>query len=229
MRVSSVLGSLLIVACGGPRATRPDTLTAGEQQATVRETPGGASTYQCGDAVLNEQITTGSEPLTTFIPCWDMEEEAEHARQHRARESALVRARETHRGALAAAELVHCKGIPERELTHSPLSHRRAIAEVVPHRRGGKLEGVRILFRPVPGLTADWMRRAIACHQARHASLGRPDNYLPEDPTLVAGAEIRVLEHAGAVQVFVSTPDATAGRIAFERANELLHPKAATR
>lgn len=232
MRAPSALGTLLIAtACSGPQVSRTDTLTAGQQQATLTDgaPTSGVRSYQCGDAVLNDQITTGNERLTTFIPCWDMEEEAEHARQNRVPDPEIARARETHRGELAAAELVHCKGIPERELTHSPFSHRRSIAEVIPHRREGEIKGVRIQFRPVPGLTAAWMRKAIACHQARYASLGRPPGYLPEDPTLVEGAEVRVIEHAGAVQVFVTTPEATAGRIAFERANELLHPKAATR
>ena len=180
--------------------------------------------------MLNDQAVSGGERLTTMVPCWDMAEEAEHARRdHESSESDELRAREPDRGALAAASLVHCKGIPERELTHSPFAHKKAIAEVIPHRREGELHGVRIVFRDVPGLTADWMRQAIECHRARHESLGRPAGYMPEDPALVDGAEVRVTQSGNVIQVFILTPEPVAGRLAFERANELLRPKAAVR
>lgn len=239
MRLPSLLGATLTIAasCGPPQAARrsPDTLTAAREHDNVAQVsdstaPAAPKTYTCGDTVLDDQPASGGERITTLVPCWDREEEAEHARHHQAAPAPeLARARETHRGALAAASLIHCKGIPETELTHSPFAHEKSIAEVIPHRREGELAGVRIVFRDTPGLTADWMRQAIACHRARHEVLGRPASYLPEDPTLVEGAEVRVTQQGNNIQVFITTPTPGAGRIAYERASELVRPKAAIR
>lgn len=227
----AVLGTSLIASCGAPQGTRrsPDVISTtpqGERPSTTALVPSG--TYTCGDPVLVDQVTSGGEELTTSVPCWDTDEETEHAARE-AGDVELVRAQATYRGELAAAQLVHCKGIPERELTHSPLAHRKSIEEVIPHRSGPEVAGARIVFKPVPGLTASWMKKAIACHQARHAALGRPASYLPEDPTLVEGADVRVTQNGNRIEVLVTTPEPAQARVALERANGLLRPKTATR
>lgn len=207
---------------------------AAEQERVAAEVArvGGPESYSCGlDPTLNEQLTSGGEPITQWVPCWDAQEEAEM--QHRAvaaRERAAAAEDRATAASLARAEARHCRGIPERELDHSPFAHRRAIDEVVPHRdASGALRGVRVLFKRVPGLTGAYLERAIACHQARFAVLGMPPTYLPEDPTLVAGAEITVTERASYIEVLVRSSDDVGAAVALGRARELAPTQTATR
>jgi hypothetical protein len=194
-------------------------------------TPGArADHYDCGDTDLSDQTTSGGERLVASVPCWDLtEESAEHQRFLAEREQALAQAARRAATRLVEAELAACRGIPPRELEHSPFAHKKEIADVIPHREAGVIRGVRIIFKPVPGLTVAWMRQAIACHRARFERLGEPAIYLPDDPTLVANATATVGLHEGQIEVFVETADDTNGQVAFERAMDLVRPRTAGR
>ncbi len=186
--------------------------------------------YQCGDRVLADQATSGGVPLTPVMPCWDTaEESASHHRYEADRERTIA---ERHR--IAAAKLVDaerdaCRGLPAQELEHSPFSHVKEIDEVVPHVEGGKVIGARIIFKPVLGLDAAWMRHAIACHHARFERLGEPATYFPDDPTLVAGAKVTVEDVGNRVEVTVTSKDDVAQHVALARAQDLVHTQTARR
>jgi len=184
--------------------------------------------YACGDSVLNDQQTTGAEPITSWMPCWDPEEEALEAhRSAAAHERRTAREERAQAVALARIELASCRGIPPRELAHSPLVHRKAIAEVIAHDESGEPRGVHIIFKPVAGLNARWMERAIACHRARAAVLGQEGG--SPDPTLVPGAEVTVTEDRGRVHVYIHTADSDSGALALSRARALAGSQTATR
>jgi hypothetical protein len=217
-------GFVVAAACTASQATQrldmPPSGDPGGDLAAVGETAGKQLVYRCGDPALNDQLTSGGERLTSWAPCWDTVEEAELVRSGRA----IPRS-----AALAEAELVSCKGISERELAHSPFAHKQAIEAIIPHREAGQLRGVRVVFKAVPGLTADWMRRAIACQRARHEVLSTP-SYLLDDPTLVDGADIAVYRQPGGkIEVVVATQDSHAAQLALSRAQELLREQAALR
>ncbi len=190
-----------------------------EQQAADAEAQRGPASFSCGDPVLNDQLTTGGTKVTTWQPCFDVAEEramdlryaAEHerqaARQHRRAAAALVR-----------GELAACRGIPERERDHSVFAHRSAIADVIPHREAGQVLGVWIVFKPVVGFTADWLRRDIACQRARWAVLGSPSNMAAADPTLVPGSTAQVFDRKNHLEVLVTTDSTDAGEMALARA-----------
>jgi hypothetical protein len=243
-----LLGLLLLTSCAGPpqaRHERPkgwaghqaeaeqhDRAARIHDQAAAEATASSSSidSYQCGDTVLNEQSTSGTEPITTWTPCWNLDEEA--AIRHRQAADAERRAAREDRAqatALARAEIAHCRGIPQHELTHSPFDHKRAIEEVIPHRSGGVVRGVRIVFKPVAGLTADYMRRAIACNQARFSVLGNPAQFAPEDPTLVEGAEVEVTNTRSNIIVTIRVPDDVQAAVALERAKDLVRARTAVR
>lgn len=246
MRAQTWLGLLLLVSCGGkqkvedrPRGyaelmtdanQRERTAEHHEQVAGELRTPGTPAqpeNFACGDTVLNDQVTTGTERVTTWTPCWDPAEEAvESHRDAAARERKTAREERAQAVALARTELASCRGIPARELTHTPLSHRKAIAEVIPHREGDEVRGVHIIFKRVPGLDARWMERAIACHRARAAVLGRTGS---PDPTMLPEAQVTVSESGGRVDVFVRTPDGDSGQLALARAQGLTAAQSATR
>ena len=101
----------------------------------------------------------------------------EHAREaERYRELAAK-----HRVAAAAlveAERAACAGLGSHDRDLSPFFHVEDIASVKllgDQDRAGRPRsgaGARIVFRKVPGLTADSLRRIVDCHRARAASVG---------------------------------------------------------
>jgi hypothetical protein len=237
-----------VAACessGGPPARHPkgyaermeaadEHSQRAEQHRQAASLPDTASSspqgYQCGDVALSNEATSGGKPLAPAVPCWDIDEEfAEHQRFLADREQ--QRANDERRAAanLVEAELTACRGLSPRELEHSPFAHKKEIREVIPHREGGAIRGVRIIFKPVPGLTAAWMRQAIACHRARFERLGEPATYLPDDPTLVSGAVATVELFNGHLEVAIETTDDLTGQVALARARDLVRPRTAGR
>jgi hypothetical protein len=191
----------------------------------------GAERYSCGnDGGLSDQATSGGERLLPTVPCWDVgEENAEHQRYLAARDERIARTERRAATAKVETEIAACRGLSERELEHSPFMHRKEIAAVIPHRETGTIRGVRIVFKPVPGLTAAWMRQAIACHRARFERLGQPATYLTDDPTLVARSEATVDLRNGHLEVLIVADDPTGARVALERAEDLFRPRTAGR
>jgi len=238
---------LIVGACGGSQPqlvgrqpkTWADHITEAEQheenaiahERAVAEAdgPSDPAAYACGDTVLNDQLTSGGEQLTSWMPCWDLAEES--AIGHRAlarKERAAAKEDREMAASLARTERQYCRGIPDRELSHSPFAHQKAIAQIIPHRQSGEIHGVRIVFKPVPGLTAGYMTQAIACQRARYLVLGKPVEQ-PEDPTLLDGAEVTVTTRDGHLEVLVWVESAVDGSIALARARELLQPRTAER
>lgn len=186
--------------------------------------------YQCGDVALSDQTTSGGERLVQTVPCWNIQEEsADHARLIAAREREYARASRAAAANLVAAELAACRGVSARDLRRSPFSYRRDISAVIPHRETGTLRGVRIVFKPVLGLTEGWMRRVIACHRARFERLGEPASYFPEDPTLLAGATATVEARGNHLEVVIVVDDETNAHVAVARARDLVTQRTAIR
>ena len=162
-------------------------------------------------------------------PCFDVTEEAAvHQHILANREYAAAKQDRQIAANLVATELHSCHGIPEQEREHSPFAHKRAIAQITAHREGNAIRGVRIMFKPIAGLTAQYLERAIQCQQARYATLGQPIGYMPEDPTLVPGAHVTVTQYGTNIEVLVETPDSDAGALALQRAQDLIAPAAAS-
>ena len=243
-----MLATLATVACGSshePVARHPEGYAARMEAAdehseradqyrqatklpdTSSATPQG---YNCGDTVMSDQLTSGGARIVQAAPCWDpAEEHAAHQRYLAAREHKLAQEARRSANHMVETELAACRGLSPQELEHSPFAHRREIAAVVPHRVTGALRGVRVVWKPVPGLTADWMRSSIACHRARFERLGEPPIYFPEDPTLVARSTVTVEQRGNHVEVQIETADDMTGQVALERALDLVRPRTAVR
>lgn len=201
-----------------------------QQSAAVPHAGDKSADYQCGDRDMSDQLTSGGERMLPTVPCWDpVEENAERQRAAAAREERRAQDERRAAASLVEAEVAACRGISPDEVEHSPFAHRAAIAEVIPHTSGGKMRGVRIVFKPVVGLTAAWMDKAIACHRARFARLGEPATYLADDPTLVPGASTTVRMRGGHLEVLVETGNDVAAHVALERARDLMAPRTADR
>jgi hypothetical protein len=200
-------------------------------QAQRRGAPGAdrdpthPSRYQCGDVALSDQATSGSERLVQAVPCWDTSED--RGAGAAAREQRLADDERHAAAELIEAERTACRGLRARDLETSPFAHRKQIAEVIPHRQAGTLRGVRIIYKPVLGLTAAWMQQALACHRARFERLGEPATYMPEDPSLVATAKATVVQRGDHVEILVETTDEVSSNVALGRAQDLLGPRTA--
>jgi hypothetical protein len=135
----------------------------------------------------------------------------ELAQKHRAASTALLE-----------AEARACSGLSEDDRDISPFYHREDIASVSPFKetvKAGKGTtqkevGVTVVFRAVPGLTAEWLQHVMDCHVARAAAVG---HYMPEMaycPLVPNGAKANVTSAGGgfAVNVFAND-DATIAQI----------------
>ena len=226
-----VLSTMLAAACAGTLDPLPKPSPGYGQRAEDSTDP--SSSYSCGDTVMSDQLTSGGQRVVQATPCWDTGEERSAHDEYVAKLAAEHTEAADRRvdNQRVADEQTACAGLSQRELEHTPFSHRREIAEVIPHREAGNPRGVRIIWKPVPGLTADWMRQAISCHRARFERMGEPPIYHPHDPTLVAHATVRVEDHGGHLEVIIETPDDANGQLVIDRAQSLVHPgvKAAAR
>lgn len=238
-----LLPTLSLLACGGsqePLVRHPQSydehIAAAERHSARAEAqrrgappadrdPTHPTRYQCGDLALAEQTTSGGERLVHTVPCWSSDDSARVA----AREQRLADDERRAAAELVEAERVACRGLRARDIEASPFSHRREIAEVVPHREAGVLRGVRIVWKPVPALTAGWMQQAVACQRARFERLGEPATYMPDDPSLVARATITVEDRRGHIEMLIETPDDVASHVALDRARDLVSPRTAIR
>src|SRR5262249_9514673 len=132
-------------------------------------------------------------------------------------------------GDLIRAEVAACAGIPDRDRVHSVFDNPDAVARVIPYRDNGQVRSVRIVLNPMSGLTQPWVQRSIACQRAQFATKGSPKDFSPDDPTLVAGAQTRVVQTGDHVEVIVTTPDGARGEVALGRAQALENPISARR
>lgn len=225
------------VACGGREVEDSLAVTTPLSHGGV-----GAGNIECGDPVLNDQITTGGLRVTMWQPCFDIADEmapsqrdrvaAEHQRELQARAAAdsIAGAPATGSPAVSAAR-VACAAVPIRERSHSPFVHKRSIERVEPIRMNGQLAGVRVVFKRVRGLNAEWLRRDIACQQARFAATGADIDpaWAATDPTLVEGATVNVVDRAGHVEVIVTAPTSQQAEVVIARAGGHVGPQNAAR
>jgi hypothetical protein len=198
-------------------AAREDALAADAEAVALGRQP------TCGDTVLADQSRSGNEPLVVQSPCWTRERTAvDRHRQEAERLRAEARAhRETAR-ALIEAEDAACASMPADQLDHTPFAHIEDVVGVVAELDSAELRGARIQFQPVAGLTAEWMRTAIACHRARAATVGFDARYMSYDPSLVDSAAVTVEETDAGLVVTVRASDDADALVIYARAEALL-------
>ncbi len=198
-------------------AREHDELAAGaERRATV-------APLVCGDRALADLATSGGEVLVLSAPCWTSEAHA--VENHRAAAARLRADAADHRARarkLLTRERGACAGLPAAEIDHSPFDHRGDIGAVAAEVDGDRLVGARVTFEAVPGLSAAWLRRALACHQAQAATSGHDGQFLPTSPSVVAGAETTVLDEPGGLVVVIRAGDPAAALVVYARAEALL-------
>ena len=236
-RLFALTSILAAVACGGGRQ-RPERLSAagnlaeadrhdrvaGEQQRLYEESrKAEGRPIQCYDQRLPGPSV--GEPTRVLRPCWTQERWAagDHLDAARAQRKEAARHR-TVAASLLRAERAACQGLGEDEMSHSPFFHREDILRVEEVRVDGELHGARVLFSKVPGLDAPWMRRALACHQARAAAMGFSDQVMSYCPLMIAPTTVTVEDLGGVIAVTVMARRDWEIAAVVGRANDLLAP-----
>jgi hypothetical protein len=108
-----------------------------------------------------------------------------------------------------------CAGIDEDDRDMSPFYHREDIAsvsaaeETITAGKGSstRKSGARIVFRAVPGLTAEWLQREVDCHIARSAALGHSMPEMAYCPLVMKDVKAKVSSTGDGFAVEVTSAD----------------------
>ncbi len=217
-----------ITACGGNQGTQPHDMSQAqhEQAAQQEEQVAGGHGEQHDPSATEETKTCGGRGA-----CWTSssnptaqhkEDAAKHrelAAQHRAASADL-----------AQAEAKACVGIDDDDRDMSPFYHREDISSVTPlqtyaggtgKQRVVKANGATVVFRALPGLTAEWLQREVDCHIARASSMGHNMSEMSYCPLMLKGVTAKVSSTGSGFAVEVSSEDSTTAKEILRRAQAL--------
>ena len=211
MATASILA--LAVACTAAPGTKPHDMSAAQHEAMAKQEDHASRAHA-------DQHDPGATATVTQCPgksgCWTSmsnptAQHADDAQHHRE----LAQKHRAASAALKAAETRACAGISDDDRDISPLYHREDIASVTPltkEVKSGKSVvtqevGVTIVFRAVPGLTAEWLQRVVDCHLARAAAMGHDMHGMDYCPLELKGVEATVASVGDGFAVNVSAED----------------------
>lgn len=220
--------------CAADPGTRPHEMSAAQHQAAADEemvaAQGHVEQHDPNAANVTETCDSRSGSCWTSIsnPTAQHREDADRHRELAAKHRAAS-------AALADAEARACLAIPEADRDQSPFYHREDIQSVSPLTKetqdalslktgqARKTEiGVTVVFRPVKGLTAEWLQRLIDCHLARAASVGHEMPEMSYCPLVPKGVEARVTSTGNGFAVNISATDKATIQEIKKRAGALL-------
>jgi hypothetical protein len=209
------------VACAA-KGTRPDEMSAAHHEMTAQREEEQAAVH----AQKAQSACPGYESEAACFRYWTSfqnptKEQFEQARKHRelaAKHRAASRA-------LVDAEARACQGVPEEERDVSPFFHREdivAVEKTTVEVKGDLLTGARVIFRPLPGMTADWLQHVVDCHVARNAELGYDHVHLAYCPLALKGVTAIVHPVLRGLAVDIRPVNAKASREVNRRAEALM-------
>lgn len=210
--VTSTLITLIAAGCASSTGTKPHDMSVmqHEQAATTEDQATGQHAEQ-----YNPDATTKTERCGRGA-CWtsvsnptdqhksDSEQHEKLAAEHRAAAQAL-----------RDVEAKECAGLDESDIATSPFYHREDIAEVsrvsrtVQRGRQTATEevGGRVVFRAVPGMTAEWLQRLVDCHLARAAAVGHSMPEMPYCPLVPKGVKATAVSVGDGFAVEMTSDD----------------------
>lgn len=180
-------------------------------------------------AQMNGGMCRGQPRTAHNDICWTSvvnptEKYLAHAKEHH-------RLAAEHRAAartLRDAEARSCVGLNDADRDESLFDHREDILRVEPLHGGVSrylnapwTEGVVVTFRPVPGLTAEWLQHVVDCHLARNAALGHEVPQLPYCLLVPKGVRATASAVPDGFAVTIVTNDKAAAEELFRRADAL--------
>jgi hypothetical protein len=210
----SVAVPALLLACAADPGTKPHDMSTAQHEAMAKNEDAAAAGHA-------EDHDPNAAKKTTTCPgkggCWTSisnptGEHAEDAQRHRE----LAQKHRAASAALAEAEKNACAGLSDEDRDMSPFNHREDIqsisdyAETVKSGKGSttKVVGSTVVFRAVPGLTAEWLQRVVDCHVARVAAVGHDMPEMPYCLLVPNGAKAKVVSAGNGFAVNVFADDA---------------------
>jgi hypothetical protein len=228
------------LGCHLGRGTEPHDMGAAEHdQQAERESAQAqqhsiARTIHTADAsAKGDNARTAADCGASTDICWNYETGDDHERiaEHHRRIAARHRAASV---ALRAAETKACADIGADDRATSPLAHRRDIRSVrtLEESADGDYNspavsrpvGAEIVFRAVPGMTAEWLQHQVDCHLARNAAIGhtRASADMPYCPLTLVGVRAIVSSTGDGFAVAVKSDDAATANEIVRRSQALV-------
>lgn len=205
--------SALMIGCAADPGTQPHDMSQAQHEAMAKqeEQAGAAHAEQHDPDAKQAQTTCGGKG-----GCWtsvsnptgqhgaDADKHRELAKKHRVASTAL-----------ASAEASACAGISDDDRDISPFYHREDIqsvstySESVKSGKGtvAKVVGATVVFRALPGMTAEWLQRVVDCHLARAASVGHEMPEMDYCPLELKGVKAKVTSAGNGFAVNISSDD----------------------
>lgn len=205
--------SALMLGCAADPGTQPHDMSQAQHEAMAKQED------QASEAHAEQHDPDAKQTQTTCAGkggCWtsvsnptaqhsaDAEKHHDLAKKHRAASAAL-----------ASAEASACAGISEGDRDMSPFYHREDIqsaavySENVKSGKGStaKVVGATVVFRAVPGMTAEWLQRVVDCHLARAAAVGHEMPEMDYCPLELKGVKAKVTSAGNGFAVNISADD----------------------
>lgn len=221
------LALALVSACAAPRPPQPHDMSAARHEEAAGADDARAAAHQGAydpEATWPSSVRCGPGAWLVDLhgPCWSSygnptEGHREEAERHR--EAAAA-----HRAAAAAlrdVEARECAGLSDADRDQSPFSHREDIVSVSELVEASATVGATIVLRAVPGLTEEWLERALACHLARNAALGHDVPEMAYCPLVPRGVTASVRPVASGFAIDVRADGAEAAAEVLRRARLL--------
>jgi hypothetical protein len=219
--------SALALGCAADPGTQPHDMSAAQHEAMAnqeqQESQGHAGQQDPTATTENHQCpgrggcwTSTSNPTAQHGD--DAKKHRDLAAKHRAASTALVQ-----------AEQQACTGIDDDDRDISPFYHREDVASVSPlveEVKTGKgvtkkEVGATVVFRALPGMTAEWLQRVVDCHIARASAAGHEMPEMSYCPLELKGVKAKVASTGSGFAVNVSSDDSATVAEIQKRANAL--------
>ncbi len=227
-----------LAACAGTPGAQPHDMSVARHEAMATEAERGAALHQAeydaGAAATSTECGRGDFSAGTGVlapACWTSVTNPTSVHQEEAARLRKVAAE--HRAAsqtLRDAEARACAGLCGEDRAMSPFAHREDISGVEPlmdevssgKGQYARMAGAVVMFRAVPGMTAQWLQRLVDCHLARNAALGHEVPEMPSCPLVPRNVTAQVTATSAGFAVSVHSDDVDTAKDVLARARLLV-------
>ena len=220
--------SVFAFACAADPGTHPHDMSAASHEAMAKQEDQAAAEH----SKQFDPSAQGTAESCGRGGCWTSttnptKEHAADAQRHRE----LAAKHRAASSALAQAEAQACAGISPDDRDISPFYHREDIKSVSPLvdqiRQGknvvDKRVGATVVFRALPGMTAEWLQRLVDCHLARAAAAGHAMPEMDYCPLELNGVTAKVASAGDGFAVSIRASDDATVDAVVKRAEALSH------
>ncbi len=200
--------------CAAAPGTQPQDMSATQHEAMAKHEESEAA----GHAEHQDpNAKAAKEVCSARAGCWTSVSNPTAQHGHDAKRHRELG--QKHRAAATAlndAETRSCAGLSDDDRDTSPFYHREDIQSVSALNetvKAGKASsqkevGATVVFRALPGLTAEWLQRVVDCHVARSAAVGHDMPEMSYCPLMLKGVKATVASAGNGFAVNISSDDA---------------------